>query len=116
MGGLDELSLDGGLVETASLRASDMAERGYFSHVSPNGETAFSLMEELADVPWTVAAENIARNNYPDDQAVEVTIRAFMSSEGHRRNILNGNLRRAGVAVVADASGMHYLVVVFSGD
>src|SRR4030065_341405 len=37
--GLPSLQLDPDLVMVARERANDMAQRGYFSHVSPTGET-----------------------------------------------------------------------------
>ncbi len=112
--GLPALAADGCVVYVAQLRSSDMASRGYFSHTSPEGDSAFSLMDANG-VPYGWAGENLARNNYPDDQTVAVAIRDLMASEGHRSNILSTNYTSLGVAAVNDGTGMWYYTMVFIG-
>jgi uncharacterized protein YkwD len=112
--GLPALAAHGCVVYVAQLRSDDMASRGYFSHTSPEGETAFSLMDQYG-VPYGWAGENLARNNYPDDQTVAVAIRDLMASEGHRSIILSGNFTDLGVAVAFDGAGMKYFTMVFIG-
>ncbi len=92
-----------------------MASLNYFAHTSPNsGDTAFSLMDAYR-VPYGWAGENLARNNYPDDQTVAVAIRDLMASDGHRSIILNTNFTHIGVAVAFDGAGMKYFTMVFIG-
>jgi len=91
-----------------------MANIGYFSHTSPSGQTAFTLLDAYA-VPHGWAGENLARNNYPDDQTVGVAIRDLMASSGHRANILNANYTSLGVAVAFDGTGMKYFTMIFIG-
>lgn len=112
--GLPALATHGCVVYVAQLRSDDMASRGYFSHTSPEGETAFSLLDRYG-VPHGWAGENLARNNYPDDQTVAVAIRDLMASEGHRANILSGNYTHLGVAVAFDGAGMKYFTMIFIG-
>src|SRR5205814_2193516 len=69
--GLGSLRLDGTLTQIARQRAQDMATRNYFSHNSPTGQSAFTLMASYG-YRFDLAGENIARNNYPDDQATQV--------------------------------------------
>ena len=112
--GLPALAAHGCVVYVAQLRSDDMASRGYFSHTSPEGETAFTLLDRYG-VPHGWAGENLARNNYPDDESVGVAIGALMASDGHRANILSGNYAHLGVAVAFDGAGMKYYTMVFIG-
>jgi uncharacterized protein YkwD len=112
--GVAQLQAHGCVVYVAQLRSNDMASRGYFSHTSPDGSTAFSLLDQYR-VPHGWAGENLARNNYPNDQTVAVAIRDLMASPGHRDNILSTNFTHLGVAAVNDGAGMWYYTMVFIG-
>ena len=112
--GLPALAGNGCVVFVAQLRSDDMAARNYFSHESPDGQTAFTLMTQYG-VPYGWAGENIARNNYPNAETVGVTIRDLMQSAGHRENILRTTFDRIGIGFAADASGMKYFTMVFTG-
>ena len=112
--GLPALTEYGCVVYVAQLRSQDMADRSYFSHSSPEGETAFSLMD-IYGVPYGWAGENLARNNYPDDETVAVAIRDLMASEGHRANILNEHFTRMGVGTAIDSEGIRYYTMLFVG-
>ena len=109
---LPALVVYGCVVYVAQLRSDDMASRGYFSHETPEGETAFSLMTQY-NVPYGWAGENLARNNYPDKQSVPVAIQDLMASEGHRLNILNSNFTHLGVGGAGDERGMKYFTILF---
>ncbi len=112
--GLPPLTLDPALVEAARYRSADMAANNYFSHTAPDGTTVFDLLDSRG-VQYTWAGENLARNNYPDAEAVQVALRELMASAPHRDNILNPNYTRVGVGYAVDGSGMHYLTTVFVG-
>ena len=112
--GLAPLRLDGALEGVARRRAQDMASKGYFSHTSPSGETAFGLID-AAGIKAPYAAENIGFNNYPDSSSASGVLAAFMASAGHRVNILNAVYTRVGVAVAIAANGNKYYSVVFAG-
>ncbi len=112
--GLPALQLDPNLVMVARERSNDMAQKGYFAHVSPTGETAFTIMDRYG-IPYAWAGENLARNNYPDDESVAVTMRDWMASQGHRDNILNPHYSTVGVGAAVDGAGMKYFTLVFVG-
>jgi uncharacterized protein YkwD len=111
--GMGALAANGCLVYVAQIRSNDMASRNYFSHTSPDGSTAFSLMDYYG-VPYGWAGENLARNNYPDAQSVSVAITELMNSAGHRANILHANYRQMGVAAAVDGAGMKYYTMIFT--
>ena len=86
--GLAPLRANGYLNGIARIRSQDMAANNYFAHTSPiTGHTAFSLMDTYG-VPYAWAGENLAKNNYPDDQAVGVADEALWNSPGQREIIL----------------------------
>lgn len=112
--GLSQLAANGCIVYVAQIRSNDMANLGYFSHTSPSGQTAFSLLSYYG-IPYGWAGENLARNNYPDGETVAVAIRDLMASQSHRDNILNVHYTQMGVAVAIDGAGMKYFTMVFTG-
>ncbi len=107
------LEVDSTLMAVARQRAADMAWQGYFSHTAPNGETAFSLLAGRG-YQFDLAGENIARNNYPNDDSVGVSMRAFEASSGHLQNMVDPAFRHIGVGAAIGAGGMKYFVIVFA--
>jgi uncharacterized protein YkwD len=112
--GVAPLQADATQTEIARRRAQDMAAENYFSHTSPTGETAFSLMGQMG-FTYVIAGENIARNNYPDGQSVSIAMSGFMNSPGHRTNILDSRYSLVGIGMAFGADGMKYFAVVFAG-
>lgn len=98
------LTISSELVIAAKEHSQDMAERNYFSHTSPEGETPWDRME-AAGYHFQEAAENIA--NGPTTAAGVVN--AWMeSTKGHRENILNCELHEIGVGYAAGTSGTYW--------
>ena len=86
------LTLDATLSRVAQRFAEDMDRRGYFSHVSPEGQTlGMRLRNGNADFGY--AGENIARGQ---ESSLEV-MNSWMNSPGHRANILKSQFRRIGI-------------------
>jgi len=112
--GLSALRVDATLMAIARQRAQDMASKNYFAHTSPTGETAFSLMAGYG-YPYSIAGENIAKNNYPDAQSAATAMSGFMNSPSHRANILDSRYSYVGVGLAYGADGMKYFAVVFAG-
>lgn len=97
--GCAALTEDARLTAAARAHSADMAARGYFSHTTPDG-VEFHTRISNAGYSWSLVAENIARGQR-DPAAV---MNAWMNSDGHRRNILNCNLRHIGVGLAYDAN------------
>jgi uncharacterized protein YkwD len=112
--GLPALAVDADLVTIARIRSSDMAARGYFSHTSPEGQSAFTLLDQWG-IAYSCAGENLARNNYPLEETVAVAVRDLMASPPHRANILNPNYTLVGVGYAEDGNGIRYYTTVFVG-
>ncbi len=108
--GLEMLGHSSVLDEVALVRANDLVKNGYFDHVSPTGQSAFTELGALA-VRYRIAGENLARNNFPEARTVEAAFDALMASPGHRANILEDRFGLVGVAAVRDGQMWLYVTV-----
>ncbi|MDL4821639.1 CAP domain-containing protein [Actinomadura opuntiae] len=97
--GCDALRVDRRLVAAARAHSADMAAHDYFDHDSPNGDSPWARMREAGYAG--PGAENIARG-YATAAAV---VEGWMTSPGHRANILNCGLRAIGVGMAAGPDG-----------
>jgi uncharacterized protein YkwD len=103
------LSLDPKLNTVAQSHARDMAQRGYFGHVTPEGKTLSQRLRG-AGITFSAAAENIAANF-----SARATVQAWMKSPAHRQNLLNGAFGRLGVGVYRNSlQPQIYYVQVFT--
>ncbi|MCS0636592.1 CAP domain-containing protein [Streptomyces sp. LP05-1] len=91
--GCSPLRFDPDLAALAGAFSRDMAKRDFFAHTSPDGASPWDRAA-TAGVSG-LGAENIARGQ-ADAEAVMAT---WMTSEGHRANILNCDYTRLGVGV-----------------
>ena len=69
----------------------EMKANDYFSHTGLNGSNAGQRIT-AAGYSWKTYGENIAKG-YTSEQAV---MNGWLSSEGHCRNIMNGNFKEMG--------------------
>lgn len=90
---LDNLSVNQKLIESAQLKANDMASNGYFAHNSPDGKDPWYFFKK-ANYSYQYAGENLAVN-FIDSKDVTV---AWMNSKTHRDNLLNSKYTEIGVA------------------
>lgn len=84
------------LDSSAEVKAKDMNARQYFAHESPTGEGVADLAKN-AGYDYIEIGENLALGNFENDQKL---VDAWMSSPGHRANILNSKYQEIGVSVV----------------
>jgi uncharacterized YkwD family protein len=99
--GLSDLQIDTRLSSVAQTKSQDMQQNGYFSHTSPTYGSPFDMMRDFG-VSYRTAGENIAQGQRTPQEVVN----AWMNSEGHRRNILNGNFTHIGVGY--EPTGNHW--------
>jgi uncharacterized protein YkwD len=90
--GCGDLQWNPALATAAQHHADDMAANNYFSHTSRNG-ASFVKRIRAAGYAYRRAAENIAAGQTTPDEVVAT----WMSSPGHRANILNCRLRHIGI-------------------
>jgi hypothetical protein len=91
---LPELTTDPLLTAAAQAKADDMAEKGYFSHTTPEGYDSWHWFKEVG-YDYQYAGENLAMN-FSDSAEVQ---RAWMASPTHRDNIVNPRYTEIGIAV-----------------
>jgi uncharacterized protein YkwD len=120
--GLAPLAWDGALARIARSHSADMAKRGYFSHDSPEGHD-FSQRYRTGGYSCSIqvgatvhlGGENIFQNNRYDSvttmngrayydwnsesDIAGSTVRGWMDSPGHRKNILTPYWQREGIGV-----------------
>jgi uncharacterized protein YkwD len=89
------LTLNSQLNIVAQKRMEDMFARGYFEHVSPQGQSASTVAEDVM-YEYATIGENIAMGNFATDA---VLVQAWMDSPGHRENILRSQYTEIGIAV-----------------
>ena len=112
--GLPPLAADPSLSQVARQRAEDMAAKGYFSHVPPDG-CDYRCLFTKSGVSMVWAGEVIAWNNYPLEETVRTTVRMWRDSPGHFGVITNGCFTRMGTGVATATDGRIYHVAVFEG-
>ena len=97
--GLNALRIDPALTAAAQIRAKEIVER--FSHTRPDG-TKWSTVSSAA------YGENIAKGQKTADKVMA----AWMTSSGHRANILRASYGSIGVACL-QSGGVYYWVQLF---
>lgn len=105
--GLSALKLDPVLCEIARAKSRDMNNKNYFSHTSPTYGTPSEMLRHFG-YSFTSVGENIAHH-----ANIEKAQAAFMSSTGHRRNILGSQWSKVGIGVWKDAQDFVYVTQLF---
>ena len=107
--GLEDLKIYSKLQETAKIKAEDLEENNYFSHISPNFGAIANLLDKNG-VYYKVAGENLA-GNINSKKAIE----AWINSESHRNNILDEQFTYTGISVVDSSIYGKIFVQMFIG-
>jgi len=105
--GLPALILDKELSRIARIKSQDMVDNRYFAHQSPTYGNVRSMLSSFG-VSFRSAGENIARS-----RSVYHSNAAFLSSEGHRRNMLSSSYTHVGIGVVVNAYGFVTVTEIF---
>ena len=99
--GCQAVRLESRLSAAATKYSQDMAEDNFFSHVAPDGSNFVTRIErEGYSAP---RSENIAAGN----STVQATMRQWMDSSSHRRNILDCAATEMGLGV-ASSNGSRF--------
>lgn len=106
--GMAALKLDAELSRIARIKSEDMRDKGYFAHESPTYGNVRDMLRYFG-YSFAAAGENIAHH-----ATVTKAQAAFMSSEGHRRNILSSAWTKVGIGVCYDAQGYVYVTQIFA--
>ena len=106
--GLPALIWDADLCRMAREHSENMAQRGYFAHVTPDGARLRDRARAIGITHYQVLGENIAYNLGYDDPGT-FAVERWMISPGHRANILRREFGRVGIGVLD--GGMRGLMV-----
>lgn len=93
--GISALSMTIELQHVATVKSQDIVDHNYFSHTSPT----FGGLRELLEyhsVSFMRAGENLATGQ----KTPESVVNAWMSSEGHRANIMSSAFNKIGIGIV----------------
>lgn len=93
--GLNVLSQNAKLAAAAQAKANNMFELQYWDHFGPTGETPWMFISQ-AGYTYVYAGENLAKGF----RTAEGVHEAWMASPTHKANIMSGNYKDIGVAVV----------------
>lgn len=117
---LSALAWNNDLARAARYHAKDMSVDNYVEHETYdliNNQlvlicTPFARIEKFICFPYL--AENISAGK----SSASETVKAWMTSQGHRNNILNKNYKFTGIGYYFDSNKpyVHYWVQVFGGD
>lgn len=107
--GAKALSASSECTRLARMKSQDMVNNNYFSHQSPTYGSPFDMLKSN-NVNYMYAGENIAMN-----QSAEAAFKAWMNSEGHRKNILNPNFTELGVGIASKGNGSYIYTQLFIG-
>ena len=105
--GLPALILDEELSRIARIKSQDMVDNNYFAHTSPTYGNVRSMLTSFG-ASFSSAGENIARS-----RSVHHSNAAFLSSAGHRRNMLSSTFTHVGIGVVVNAQGFVTVTEIF---
>ncbi|MBR6185801.1 MAG: hypothetical protein IKQ41_06010 [Clostridia bacterium] len=106
--GLAPLAEDPALSALARLKSDDMNQGNYLAHQSPTLGSAAQMLTKHG-YSFQGVGENIAHH-----RDVEKAEAAFMSSPGHRQNILGSQWTRIGIGVSVDQNGYVYATELFA--
>jgi uncharacterized protein YkwD len=101
--GLAPLTIVGFLNSAAEQHSTDQAKRAKMTHTGSNGSNAGQRISANG-YRWSTWGENVAAGQ----SDCPTVISAWMSSEGHRANILNPAMTDIGIGAVAATDGTIY--------
>jgi uncharacterized protein YkwD len=131
------LKVDNRLTDIARRHSRDMAERGFFDHLTPEGKTPtdrgraahYTCKKYFGDYIAEGLAENIFQNNLYSrviilgtkttfdwntaEKIAQTTVEGWMVSPGHRRNILTSRYGRSGIGVAVAANDQVLITQLF---
>lgn len=109
--GANQLRWNAVLAKEARAQSFSMWERGFFSHEDPlRGDLATRLRR--SGVIWHDCAENIFREqgyHHP----VKAAVNGWMSSPGHRQNLLNAKFTQTGMGVMIGPFDEYFMTQIF---
>jgi uncharacterized protein YkwD len=105
---LAPLVIDPALCRIARIKSEDMRDKQYFAHTSPTYGDVRQMLSHFG-YKYSAAGENIAHH-----ASIEKAQAAFLSSPGHRKNVLSSAYTKVGLGAAIDDKGFVYLTQIFA--
>lgn len=115
------LATDPVLVAAARHHSRDMAEKGYFEHKGPDGQSTASYILANDATFRGLLGENIASQNYAPGAGIDVEafakrfVESWIESPPHRQNLAFKLYDRTGIGVAASANAI-FVTQLFATD
>ena len=106
--GLPPLTQNWEVSRVARYKSQDFINRNYFSHDSPTYGSPSNMLRSFG-ILFSANAENIARGQ----TSPAAVMNSWMSSAGHRANILSPLYNQIGVGVARDSNGRLFWTQMF---
>jgi uncharacterized protein YkwD len=116
----------------ARAHSEDMANRGYFKHVNPEGLTPMKRLEQAGYTSCRLVGENIYQNNLYSRAITEkkrttydwnsmekisaTTVKGWMDSDSQRQTILEQGYTREGIGVAVASDDKVYITQIVCGE
>ncbi|WP_218563977.1 CAP domain-containing protein [Marinospirillum perlucidum] len=97
------LSWNQKLAEAAQVHSNDQYEHANMSHTGSDGSTPGDRIEAQG-YSWSTYGENVARGH----ASVEAVAKGWMDSDGHCKNMMNGNFTELGIAATGQNSQRYW--------
>ena len=105
---LSPLVIDPELCRIARIKSQDMRDNQYFAHTSPTYGDVRQMLTRFG-YSYAAASENIAHH-----ATIQKAQAAFLSSPGHRQNIMSTRHAKVGIGIAVDQKGYVYLTQIFA--
>jgi uncharacterized protein YkwD len=112
--GVSALREDAALTRAAREHSEELAARRTLDHNSTNpARHTMTMRIDEAGGSWSRAAENLANMSGAASAVPSQTVRMWLSSEGHRRNMLERAYTHTGVGIAIDRRGIWYVTQLY---
>lgn len=109
--GLLALNLNPVVSNIARLRSTDMVNRNYFSHYSPEGKHITDILRENG-IMYANSGEILFRASPPSYGPIEVIINTWLASNIHRDIIFSPQFTQVGISII-DGGNKRLVIAIF---
>lgn len=110
--GLKPLRMAFRVREVARDRSRDMRQYDYFSHASPSGRDAATLLSRYK-VSYMAGSENIGWVSFMGtwENTAEAMVKAWFDSSGHRANLLSQDYNYVGIGAARSGNAVYWTAI-----
>lgn len=105
--GCTPLTLSPALSAAAMEHSTDMATNNFLGHTGSDGSSPGKRLDEVG-YTFTLAAENVAAGYTTPQEVVNAWYNETAPNDGHRRNILNCDLKEIGIGQASNPNSTYH--------